>query len=443
LAVEISRSEFLRLGGMAAASVVFAMVGPRQACAAVQRAKAADQFVNSIGVMTHQSYFNSAYGNFQAVSDKLVALGVRHARDSAVLSTDADYNRKVYDRFKGLANRGVRYTLIVDPRSLGLADIDSAKINAIVAHSGGALEAVEGPNEFDLSGRADWADRLRAYQRSLYQSVKASSSPVPVLAPSLAYATNYDQLGDMSAYCDFGNTHPYPGGRNPGTSGWGSGGYGSLSWNIANARKVCGTKPIIATETGYHNVPGPLGAYSNTGVPEDVSGKYIPRLFLHYYDMGLPRVYAYEMVDLMGDPSKSDWQKHWGLLRSDYSAKPAYVALKRLIGLLSDPGPSFVPGSLDYSLSGDLTNVRQMLFQKRDGRFYLVLWQEVLGYNVDTDTYISVAPRPVTLRLSTPIFKAAVYEPNRQKTPLRSYSMPTELLLQVSDRIAVVRLTPK
>jgi hypothetical protein len=206
---------------------------------------------------------------------------------------------------------------------------------------------------------------------------------------------------------------------------------------------VCGTKPIIATETGYNNLPGPLGTNRNTGVPEDVSGKYIPRLFLHYYDVGLPRVYAYEMVDLMGDPSRSAPAKHWGLLRSDYSAKPAYVALKRLIGLLSDPGPSFAPGSLDYSLSGDLTNVRQMLFQKRDRRFYLVLWQEVLGYNVDTDTYISVAPRPVTLKLSTPIFEAAVYEPNLQETPLRSYSMPTELPLQVSDRIAVVRLTPK
>jgi hypothetical protein len=441
--VEISRREFLRLGGMTAASLVFAGLGSRQASATMQQAKMADKFVDSIGVMTHQSYFNTAYGNYQAVSDKLVALGVRHARDSAVLSSDANYNRMVYNRFKGLANRGVRYNLIVDPRSLGLANIDRAKMDSIIAHSGGALEAVEGPNEFDLSGGTDWADRLRAYQRSLYQSVKASSKPVPVLAPSLVIPSSYDKLGDMSAYCDFGNTHPYPGGRNPGTSGWGDGGYGSLSWNAANARKVCATKPIIATETGYHNVPGPLGTNSNTGVPEDVSGKYIPRLFLHYYDMGLPRAYAYEMVDFMGDPSRSAPEKHWGLLRSDYSAKPAYVALKNLIGLLSDPGPSFAPGSLDYSLSGDLTNVRQMLFQKRDGRFYLVLWQEVLGYDVDKDTYIPVARRPVTLKLSTRISRAAIYEPNRQATPLRSRLNPTELRLRVPDQVVVVRLTPK
>jgi hypothetical protein len=67
----------------------------------------------------------------------------------------------------------------------------------------------------------------------------------------------------------------------------------------------------------------------------------------------------------------------------------------------------------------------------------------VLGYDVDKDTYISVAPRCVTLKLSTPISEAAVYEPNRQATPLRSYSMPTELLLQVPDRVVVVKLTPK
>jgi hypothetical protein len=441
--VEISRREFLRLGGMTAASLVFTGLGSRQASATMQRAKVADKFVDSIGVMTHQSYFNSTYGNYQAVSDKLVALGVRHARDSATLSSDADHNRKVYNRFKGLADRGVRYNLIVDPRSPGLANIDRAKMDSIIAHSGGALEAVEGPNEFDLGGGTDWADKLRSYQRSLYESVKASSKPVPVLAPSFVYTTSYDKLGDMSAYCDLGNMHPYPGGRNPGTSGWGDGGYGSLSWNAAYARKVCGPKPLIATETGYHNVPGPLGAESNTGVPEAVSGKYIPRLFLHYYDQGLPRTYVYEMVDLNNDPSRSDREKHWGLLRSDYSVKPAYVALKRLIGLLSDPGPTFPPGLLDYSLSGDLTNVRQMLFQKRSGRFYLILWQEVLGYDVDEDTYISVAPRPVTLKLSTPISRAAVYEPNRRAKPLRSYSRPTKLRLRVSDRVIVVNLTPK
>ncbi len=441
--VEISRREFLRLGGLAATSLVFAGLGSRQASATMLSAKAADKFVDSIGVMTHQSYFDSAYGNYRAVSDNLVALGVRHARDSATLSSDADHNRKVYDRFKGLAERGVRYNLIVDPRSLGLANIDRAKMDSIIALSGGALEAVEGPNEFDLSGDTGWAERLRSYQRSLYQSVKASSKPVPVLAPSLVSPGSYDKLGDMSAYCDFGNTHPYPGGRNPGTGGWGDGGYGSLSWNAANARKVCGIKPIIATETGFNNVPGPLGTNSNTGVPEDVSGKYIPRLFLHYYDTGLPRTYAYEMVDLRADPSRSRWDTHWGLLRSDYSQKPAYVALRNLIRLLSDPGPTFAPGSLDYSLSGNLTNVRQMLFQKRDGCFYLVLWQEVLGYNVDKNSYISVAPRPVTLKLSTPISEAVVYEPNRQATPLRSYTRPVELVLQVPDRVVVIKLAPK
>jgi hypothetical protein len=437
--VEVSRREFLRLGSLTAASLAVTGLGSRQACATMQPAKVADEFVDSIGVMTHQSYFDSAYGNYHAISDKLVALGVRHARDSALLSSNADYNRKVYDRFKRLADRGVRFNLIVDPRSPGLANIDRSKMNSIIAHSGGALETVEGPNELDLRRGTDWADRLRSYQRSLYESVKASSKPVPVLAPCLIKPSSYDTLGDMSAYCDFGNTHPYPGGRSPGTSGWGSGGYGSFSWNAAHARKVCGTKPLIATETGYNNLPG----LRYTGVPEDVAGKYVPRLFLYYYNMGLPRTYQYEMVNLSNDPRRRDKKKHWGLLRSDYSVKPAYVALKNLIGLLSDPGPTFAPGSLDYSLSGDLTNVWQMLFQKRDGRFYLILWQEVLGYDVNKDTYISVVPTPVTLKLSTPISGAAVYEPNRQATPLRSYSMPTELLLQVPDRVVVVKLTPK
>jgi hypothetical protein len=73
--VEVSRREFLRLGSLTAASLAVTGLGSRQACATMQPAKVADEFVDSIGVMTHQSYFDSAYGNHQAISDKLVALG--------------------------------------------------------------------------------------------------------------------------------------------------------------------------------------------------------------------------------------------------------------------------------------------------------------------------------------------------------------------------------
>ncbi len=75
---------------------------------------------------------------------------------------------------------------------------------------------------------------------------------------------------------------------------------------------------------------------------------------------------------------------NFGLLRNDGSEKPAYKALKNLLNLLKDPGSSFTPGSLDYVLGGDTENVRHTLLQKADGKFYLILWQEVSGYNVDS-----------------------------------------------------------
>jgi len=177
---------------------------------------------------------------------------------------------------------------------------------------------------------------------------------------------------------------------------------------------------------------------TDIGVPEDVAGKYIPRLCLEQFNYGIPGTFLYELINVYNDPN--DPQKNFGLLRNDGSEKSAYVALKNLISLLKDPGTKFTPGALDYDLSGNTTNVHHTLLQKHDGTFYLILWQEVSGFDVNSTSNINVSNQQLKLTLFQPIRAAAIYLPNNSINPLEQDSSPNQINLNVADYPLVMEL---
>jgi len=209
----------------------------------------------------------------------------------------------------------------------------------------------------------------------------------------------------------------------------------SIDYNLNLAQQLCGTdKQVVSTETGYFN------NRNSPGVSEAAAGKYIPRLFLESFNYDIPRTYSYELINAFNDPNNS--AMNFGLLRNDGSEKPAYVALKNLIGLLSEPGANFTPGSLDYTLEGDTTNIHNTLLQKSDGTFYLILWQEVPSFDLQQQVDISVPEVQTTLNLSTTISEAATYDPSNSLNPTAQYTNPNQLALNVSDSPLVIRLSP-
>jgi hypothetical protein len=416
---------------------------------AKEPAQSASTFVDSVGVNTHLNYFDSAYSRYTLIKNKLEDLGVRHVRDTAVLMDNQHYNQIVYGRYKRLAALGIKVNLIVDPRMQNLRSLDARKIDRIAEMAGPALESFEGPNEYDVSGDTNWAAVLRSYQRSLYEAVKgnAPTRGIPVIGPSLTWEKSYAAIGDLSAVVDYSNTHNYYSGRNPGTYGWNTGGHGSITWYLSNARKYAAQRPIISTESGYHNAV--KSSSSHVGVPETVASKYVPRLFLEHYARGISRTYAYELIDLKPDSTGgSHMRMHFGLLRNNGTEKPAYIALKNLIGLLEEPptkpgDPFFTPDALDYSLSGETQGIHRLLLQKRDSRFYLVLWHEVPSYDPINKQPISVPDKTLTLTLKEPIGMATIYRPSVSDKPTAHYVNPRQLKLEVPDHPLVVELTPE
>jgi hypothetical protein len=141
---------------------------------------------------------------------------------------------------------------------------------------------------------------------------------------------------------------------------------------------------------------------------------------------------------------RGEW--NFGLLRNDGSSKPAFIALKNLISLLENSNgltaKSFTRKSLNYTLSGNTSTIHHTLLQKNDGKFYLILWQDVLSFDTKIKTDIAVSESQVTLNLNTLINKAATYQPLKSLTPLDQYANPQQLQLMVPDHPLVIELVP-
>ena len=409
------------------------LISTVQAAQAVEeKARSADGFVNSIGVNTHLYYDGSVYYQkySSVIKPKLSQLGVRHIRDGCVRNLNG-----YLDRLKELQTLGIRSTLVCDPRNI----TPQAAVSLIKELGTDVVETVQGPNEYDLSGDGNWVNQVRSYQQQLYQAVKGDSvtQNVKVYGPSLSGGGSSAAVGDLSAYMDYGTMNNYFSGRNPGTAGWGSNDYGSLNWNIQTAKKASVSKSIVSTETGYHNVVNTSDGHS--GVPEDIAGRYTLRLFLENYNYGIPRTFAYELINVYY--SSTSLYDNFGLLRNDGSEKPAFVALKNLIGILKDSGANFTPQSLDYFLGGNTANIHHTLLQKQDGRFYLILWQEVSGFNVNSRQTIKVSSQKVDVTLNTQIAKATIYTPTDSPNWTYQQSYPKQLSVDVSDRPVVIELS--
>lgn len=411
------------------AALAAAAIAP--AASAAVPARPSDSLVESVGVNVHMGYSDTVYGQFDRIRSALRGLGIRYVRDGI-----AQNRPDVYSRFRTLAADGVRLNAIVGDslQRWGVGTLDQ-QLNTIEKELRTSVVSLEGPNEYDIQGDSNWVANLRDYQRRLWESSQArpALSALPVVGPSLVGRSAHDQLGDVSAWSDEGNMHPYPGGEAPDRAS-------HLNDEFAMAAKNFGSDPVQATETGYNNAL--QTASGHRPASERAAGIYMPRLYLEYFRRGVSRTFGYELIDSRVDPGLTDVEAHFGLLRGDFSEKPAATTLKRLIGLLADPGGSFAPGSLSYTLSGAPSSARQMLLQKRDGSFYLVLWNQVSVWDTAARTDLNPNDSQVTLRLDQRIERAEVYRPSQSSSPTATVANPASLPVSLSEEVTVIRLVP-
>jgi hypothetical protein len=259
------------------------------------------------------------------------------------------------------------------------------------------MESLEAPNECDRVGACGLS--LAASLNNLFGilptvDAAAGALGIPVLGPSFTQVATYPDVGNIASTMTYNNLHVYFGGRNPGSNGWGAPDaegnfYGSFAFWLNQGDIDAPNVPSVITETGYQSFPGVPIPFT---IPENIEASYIPRTLLLAYKTGIKQTYLYELLD---DPMSPGF----GLLRGDLSPKPAYTAVQNLIANLWDKGPAFTPGQLSYSIQGGDSTLQQILFQKRDGSFWLILWLEQSSFNPVTYTPTPVTPQTVTLTL--------------------------------------------
>lgn len=398
---------------------------PVPAAATGVQAKSAASFIDSIGVNTHIGYATYPYNDTAKVKDSLQKLGIRNFRDGDYVN-----DPKVQAKFKTLFDAGAKSTIITS-----LDNLDQ-QIALIKSYPKGSVAAVEGINEpdcFTAKQRSDWAQAAQEHQKNMWNKLNSDPalSHIDVLGTSFCRAATYKTMGDLSAHFEYNNFHPYPGGNPP---------EANLDYNLNLAKQFDGGKPFYATETGYNNaIYNPWG---HLPASTRAAGIYMPRLLLNNFNKGIKRSFIYELVDQRPINNWSltfDPEANFGLLRYDFSEKPAASAIRRLTTLLGDTNTSFSPGKLDYSISGDTANLQQMLLQKSNGTFYLALWRTDTVWDPRRRVELPLANKPVSVSFKGQSKSVKAYNLNTGDTPITS-SQTADLPLSLGAEVQILEI---
>jgi hypothetical protein len=402
-------------------------------------AVSADTFLNSLGVNTHvdQEVSGSSY------IEPLRYLGVRNIRDLA----------RHWPQFQ-LINRatGVRLDLA------GEGDLDGTISIGKALAASGALMAFEGPNEpnnFPIAyntqtggGKGSWA-AVAQFQEALYRTVKSSPDlrNYPVFAVSEAGAET-DNVGlqflkipsgaqtsfpDGTHYADYANTHNYVSStRNiyvdnqawnaadPTLNGPWDGLFGNygITWGhhfrgYSNEQLL--TLPRVTTETGWDSVSGVGG--------ERTHGVVLVNTYLAQFKRGWRYTFIYQLRDGEGGSGNH------GLFNPSSTPKLAATYIHNLTTILADTAPIASLGSLNYSIADRPDTVHDLLIEKSNGVFELVVWDEkVRGDDA------------VRITLGHSFAVANVYDVTLGTTPARILTNVDSVSLTLSDHAMIVEL---
>jgi hypothetical protein len=365
--------------------------------------------------------------DFERVRARLRELGVHWIRDGACGTCLAHV-----DHLRALAADGIRSQLILGSPRDGEAWLDT-QVRVLRGRLATAAGAVEGPNEYDVAGDPAWVANLRRWQQAIWSRVKGDPvlCRLLVVGPTIVWRANRALAGDLSPWLDAGNMHPYPGGNAPTLA--------HLFDEVALARTNSAGKPVVASETGYHQaLAGPSGD-GHPPTSERAAALYFPRLFLAYFQRGVRRTFAYELVDSGADPSRTQRELHFGLLRADFSPKPAFTALRNLLALVR--GGAGGGGSLRVRVDGR-PDVRHLLLRGVDGAYSLALWRDVTVWDRVARHDVAVAPTPVKVTLGQAMRRAQVFVPSEGVGAVATVNAPREVALRLGAAVTVVRLTP-
>ena len=337
---------------------------------------------------------------------------------------------------------------------------DTAKVLA----GADALLAFEGnnePNNWGVTyqgekggGRAPSWMAVAKLQHDLYQAVKGDSelAKYPVWSISeggaerdnvgLQFLTIPDGADTLmpagTKYADFANCHNYfyhPNSKKPADN---------KTWNAADPSPACKVDGLYGNYgvtwakkfKGYSQgqlnalprVTTETGATIGGAITEELHGLNMLSLYLDQFKRGWSNTSVY----VMRDRTDEGGNQAFGFFKPDYSPRKAAIYLHNLTTILADSGSQKAPGSVDYAVSGAPETVHEMLLQRSEGTFQLIVWDERIS-----------GQDHVTVRFGAAHAMVNVYDPTVGTDPVKTQADVTSIELTLSDHPMVIAVPQK
>jgi hypothetical protein len=180
------------------------------------------------------------------------------------------------------------------------------------------------------------------------------------------------------------------------------------------------TLPRVTTETGY-----PVGGE----VTEEVQA----RLFMNLYLSQFKRGWSHTAIYLLRTRSNEPAHHTYAIYRMDYTPKQAAHYLHNLTTILADNSPVPAPGQFGYSIPNQPPTVHDLLLQKSNGTFELVLWGERFAGGSDSIT-VNLNGREATVHM---------YDPTRGILPVRTLAGPGSIPVTLTNHPVIIEIIPK
>jgi hypothetical protein len=342
----------------------------------------------------------------------------------------------------------------------GSANLSMLLETAKPIEAAGALLAFEGPNEpnnWGIKYKDDEGGRNRSWipvanlMRDLYAAVKADPAlkKYPVWSISeggaetdnvgLQFLTIPENAGTLfpagTHFADFANVHNYI--YHPNSSGLND----NKTWNAADPGPACRvdglygeygvtwahkfkgystnellTLPRVTTETGTT-----IGG----AITEEIHALNLLSMYLDQFKRG----WSYTAVYLLRDRVDEGGNQKFAFFAPDYSPRKAAIYLHNLTTILSDRGAMARPETLEYSIHNPPITVHDLLLERSDRTFQLVVWNERLK-GADT----------IAIQLSAAAPTIRIFDPTLGITAIKTLQNQNAIQLELSDHPLIVEI---
>lgn len=239
-------------------------------------------------------------------------------------------------------------------------------------------------------------------------------------------------------YADFANVHNYI--YHPGSPGLSD----NKTWNAADPTSACKvdglfgnygstwarhfrgysekdllTLPRVTTETGC-TIDG--------AVTEEIQALNLLSLYLAQFKRG----WSHTSVYLLRDRADEAGNQSFGYFKLDYTPRKAALYLHNLTTILADQGSSAKPDELSFLIARQPSTVHDLLLQKSDGTFQLVIWNERLKGSDD-----------VTVQFASKLASVNIYDPTLGTNVTAKHTEVDSLKLTLSNHPQILEISSK